>query len=435
MADRPLNLIVVISHDLGQHMGCYGAPDVRTPHFDAFAASGHRFANHFCTAPQCSPSRAALWTGRHPHANGVVGLAHSGFANDLHPDERHLAQLLAQAGYDTHLFGGQHVSPRPRRCGFQHIHGKTSCTDVAPDVVEFLETRATGGDGPLFLEAAFFEPHRPFLHKDVEPLDPASLTVLPYLPDIPEVRRDLAELEASCSSADRAFGRIVEAVDRCGLADDTVVVYTVDHGIAFPHAKMTLYDPGIETALLLRIPGIGGGKVHEQLVSNVDVAPTLLELLGIDVPTNMQGRSFRGLLAGGDYQPRDAVFAEKTYHTYYDPMRCIRTERWKLIANFEFAPYQETSPDYDNNARCYVEVAKALAVARPQLYHPPYELYDLAADPWEQTSLADDPAHAATRDALIRRLRQWMRDTADPLLDGPMAQGCYRGRMAAFLGA
>ena len=431
MSDRRPNVIVVISHDLGQHMGCYGAPDVRTPNFDRFAEEGIRFANNFCTAPQCSPSRAALWTGRYPHANGVVGLAHSGFQNDLHEEERHFAQILGDAGYDTHLFGRQHVSPQAERCGFVTIHGAGPCGQIASEVVEFLED-GRGGDRPLFAQVAFSEPHRPFPHEDVEALDPYSLTVLPYLPDIPEVRQDLADLEASCSSADMAFGRIVDAVDRCGMADDTIVVFTVDHGIAFPHAKMTLYDPGIETALLMRIPGILGGKIHTEMISNVDFVPSMLDLLGVEVPAAVQGRSFKGLVAGTGYMPNEAVFVEKTYHTYYDPMRAIRTEQWKLIANFEFAPYQETSPDYGNNAKCYVEVAKAKPPST--MYHPPFELYDLNADPWEQNDLAEDPEYRTIRDQLVRRLREWMQETGDPLLEGPIPQGAYGKRMEAFVG-
>ena len=113
-------------------------------------------------------------------------------------------------------------------------------------------------------------------------------------------------------------------------------------------------------------------------------------------------------------------------------MRTIRTDRWKLIANFEFAPYQETSPDYQENARSYVEVAKAVAIAHEDLYNPPFELFDLEADPWERVNLADDPDYEATRNDLIRRLRAWMESTKDPLLDGPMAQGAYRQRMAQF---
>jgi N-sulfoglucosamine sulfohydrolase len=433
MTSKCFNIIIVTSHDMGQHMGCYGALDVRSPNFDAFAAQGLRFENHFCTAPQCSPSRASLWTGRYPHANGVVGLVHSGFQNDFHDDERHLAQILGSEGYETHIFGVQHASPSSERCGFENIHEWGLCGDLALAVGEFLEGWK-GRDGPLFLVTGFVEPHRPFWrHKDVGLLDPATLSVPPYLPDIPEVREDLAALEASCCSADRAFGAIVEAVDRCGLADDAVVVFTVDHGIAFPRAKMTLYDPGIETALLMRIPGIEGGKVYQEMISNVDLVPTLLELLGMRVPDNVQGRSFRGLVTGEGYEPNEAIFAEKTYHTYYDPMRAIRTERWKLIANFEFAPQQETSPDYDNNAKSYVEIAKALAVPYEEQYHRPFELYDLRADPWEQENLADRLEYVEVRDGLIRRLRRWMQDTGDPLLEGPMAQATYRKRMAAFM--
>ena len=431
MPDERPNLVVVISHDLGQHMGCYGVPGVRTPSFDGFAARGIRFANSFCTAPQCSPSRAALWTGRHPHANGVVGLAQADFWNDLHPGERHLAQILAEAGYRTELCGAQHVSPYPERCGFQGIdHTGGPCRTVAARACRILESW-DAGRGSLFLQAAFSEPHRPFAHADVDALDPATMWVPPYLPDIPEVREDLADLEASVSSADRAFGAIVDAVDRGGLADNTIVVFTVDHGVAFPHAKMHLYDPGIEVALLMRVPGLAGGKVYSQMISNVDFVPTILELVGLPVPANVQGRSFKALLGGDAYEPRDAVFAEKTYHAYYDPMRAIRTERWKLIANFEFAPQQELVCDLTNNHKSHPEIIRA----KPPLchFHPPLELYDLVADPCEQTNLAGKPELADVRDDLVRRLRRWMQDTRDPLLEGPIAQATYRRRMAAFM--
>lgn len=431
MPGDKMNVVVVICHDLGQHMGCYGVPEARTPNLDRFAAKGIRFSNHVCCAPQCSPSRAALWTGRYPHANGVVGLSHSGFRNEYHDNERHVAQILDEAGYETHLFGLQHVSARPERCGFKAIHGLAPCAQVADRTCRFLEERKGSGP-PLFVQVGFFEAHRPFLHPDVEGLDSAEVTVPPYLPDIPEVREDLADLEASIASADRAFGNIVEAVDRSGMGDSTIVVFTVDHGIPFTRAKMTLYDPGIETALLMRVPGVEGGKVYDEPISNVDVLPTLLDLLGVDTPENVQGRSFQPLITGENYERNQAIFAEKTYHTYYDPMRCIRTERWKLIANFEFAPWQDTSPDYDDNAKSYVEAAKALAIPYDRQYHPPFELYDRENDPWEQRDLADSAEHREIRDEFIRWLRQWMRDTGDPLLNGPMAQGAYMKRMAEF---
>jgi arylsulfatase A-like enzyme len=431
MSHTPLNLVVVICHDLGQHLGCYGVPGIRSYHIDAFAQSGIRFEKSFCTAPQCSPSRAALWTGRFPHANGVIGLTHAGFANDLNLDEKHLAQMLRAEGYDTHLFGLQHEAREPERCGHEHIHGTGTCGKVAEDFAMFLRKRGSTPQ-PLFAQIGFVEPHRPFPHADVKSLPERVFTVPAYMPDIPEVREDLVDLEASIASADMAFGTIVEAIRSSPIADNTIIIFTTDHGLPFVHAKMTLYDPGIEVALAMSVPGAAGGVVRDEMITNVDVMPTLLDLLGMPVPTNLHGRSFSALLTGGQYTQNDAVFAEKTYHTYYDPMRTIRTNRWKLIANFEFAPWQETSPDYFDNAKSYVEVSKALNVPGGIQYHPPFELYDLDADPLEQNNLADDAVHRETRDDLIARLREWMRDTGDPLLDGPMAQATYRIRMESF---
>lgn len=430
---QPLNLVVITCHDLGQHLGCYGVRDIRSPNIDSFAASGIRFENSFCCAPQCSPSRAALWTGRFPHANGVVGLTHAGFANDLNPDEKHLAQVLRTNGYETHLFGGQHATRSLERCGHEHIHADPCwpCGKIATDFVDFM-ARGENYDRPLFLQIGIDEPHRPFVHDDVEALLADQLTVPAYLPDIPEIREDLAEIEASIASADMAFGRIVDAIRASAIAEHTIVLFTSDHGIAFPHAKMTLYDPGIEAPLILAAPGVRGGTVHQEMISNVDVMPTLLDLVGIPCPVNLHGRSFHGLIMQKDYTPNELIFAEKTYHTYYDPMRAVRSSRWKLITNFEFAPWQETTPDYTNNAKGYVEVSKALNLPSSRQYHPPFELYDLEKDPYEQHNLADEPSHRNTRDDLICSLRKWMEDTGDPLLDGPMAQGAYRQRMQAF---
>ena len=431
MSKEPPNIVVVICHDLGQHLGCYGVPDVRSPNIDAFAASGIRFENSFCTAPQCSPSRAALWTGRYPHANGVVGLTHAGFANDLHPEEKHLAQILRANGYDTHLFGVQHEARTPERCGHEQIHGGGACGKIAGEFAEWMSQHKSGSR-PFFAQVNFSEPHRPFPHDDVEPLSPDQLTVLPYLPDIPEVREDLADIEASIASADKAFGRIIEAIRSSSIEDSTFVLFTADHGIAFPHAKMTLYDPGIEVPLLLAGPTMPEGDIRQEMISNVDIMPTLLDLAGQSSAPNLHGRSLLGLLTNGPYTPNELIFAEKTYHTYYDPMRAARSKRWKLIANFEFAPWQETSPDYFDNAKGYVEVSKALDVPHNCQYHPPFEFYDLENDPFEQNNLADDPNYGGTRDQLIGALHIWMEETLDPLLDGPMAQGAYLQRMHTF---
>ncbi len=428
-----MNLVTVICHDLGRYLGCYGIPGVRSPNIDRFAEQGLLLENAFCVAPQCSPSRAAMWTGRYPHANGVVGLCHGPHHNDLNPDEVHLAHILKRNGYTTWLFGGQHETRDTSRLEFDFVASESQrySGPLAERFAAHLETHDKAE--PFFAEICFFEPHRDFPRSDDVEVQPAdAVHIPPYLPALDIVREDLVDFEASIASMDRSFGQILEAIDAAGLADDTLVVFTADHGIPFPLAKMTLYDAGLEIPFVVRGPGIPIGKRSGAVYSNVDFTPSILEFLGVPAPDaeRFQGTAARKVLNGDDTVGRATVFAEKTFHTYYDPMRCIRTRDRKLIVNFETAPRQETASDYQNNGHGYPEVSLALGLHGN---HPVFELFDLHEDPLQQHNLADDPAHAETLNDLKRRLHDWMRETGDPLLDGPVPSGSYRSRLAAFV--
>lgn len=432
-----MNLVVIICHDLGRHLGCYGARSVRTPRLDAFAATAARFDRAFCCAPQCSPSRAAFWTGRYPHANGVIGLTHGEFANDLHPGEKHLAQLLGDAGYDTLLFGEQHAARSASRLGFGGLHVQKhamsggpdagTCANVSRAFAEFIAQRTS--PKPFFAQVSFFEPHFPFQRADIPIGDPATVDVPAHLPDVRSLREWMALYEASIANMDRASGVVLDALHHAGRDGDTLVVFVTDHGMQVPRAKTTLYDPGIEITLLMRLPGMGAGRACPALVSNVDALPTLLELLGQPVPANVQGVSFASVLRGEAARARDMLFAEKTYHGTYDPMRCVRTDRWKFIVNFEMGNWTQV-PSSPNEMRMYADVTEALLPRLGRLTHHAFELYDLESDPYEYANLARDPAHRATREQLARTLLEWMRGTGDPLLDGPVAQGIYHERLA-----
>ncbi len=420
------HLILITCHDLGRHLHCYGMNTVHTPNLDGLAQEGARFEESYCTSPGCSPSRASLATGRYPHNNGVMGLVHAAFAWDLHPNERHAAQLLGEHGYDTHLFGLQHVSPREERLGFGHVHGRGIGKEVSNQVAEFL--RSTSGESRLYIEVNLFEPHRPYDHGDVQPDDSAGVWVPPYLPEGPPAQEEMAALQGAIREADDAVGRILAALEETGLASSTLLVFTADHGIAMPRAKCTLYDAGIGVALLARWPegGIQGGRTLTELVSNVDVLPTLLEAANAPVPQNVQGRSLLSLLRGEGHEPRDAVFAEKTYHSYYDPMRAVRTRTHKYIRNFDSAFRVEIPGDI---------AASAIFRSDTQRYHgsthPDTELYDLRTDPDELHNLAGKPEHSEIEQELDARLWEWMQATEDRLLRGPVPSPAYNRALAS----
>jgi N-sulfoglucosamine sulfohydrolase len=445
---RP-NVLVITCHDLGRHLGCYGVPTLRTPNLDALAAQGVRFARAYCAAPQCSPSRAALYTGRHPHANGVLGLTHASFGFDLHPEERHLAQVLREAGYATALVGADHETRHvddavtAARLGFDHLARPRRGDDIAAAALAHLE-RFAAGEQPFYLQLGFNEPHRlehpdPTVEPDymgfrggyVEPDEALGVTVPPWLRDTPAGRAELAELQGAVHYVDRAIGRVLDRLADLGLADQTLVVYTPDHGLALPRAKCSLYGPGLEVALLVRYPagGWAGGRVQPELVSNVDVFPTVLEAVGLAVPASVQGRSFAPLLDGRPYRPRDCVFGEMTFHDYYDPRRCVRTATHHLIVNFTAAPA------FMNPSQSWRPRTDPLVPPKPALaYHPVVELYDLVADPHERVDLADDPACAAVRADLLARLHAWMRETGDPLLAGAVTPPMHHWALQALAG-
>ena len=394
------DVVVLTTHDIGRHLGCYGRAGVTSPHLDRLAAQGVRFDQAFCTAPQCSPSRASLATGRYPHNNGVMGLAHPGFDWELDPSVPHIARTLSEHGFEAHLFGCQHVTLHDERLGFAGIHG-------APqgDEVESLFR----SDKRLYIEINFSQTHRPY--PDAPAAAPAE--VPPFVPDIPQARSEFAALNEGIRLMDEAAGRVLAALERSGR--EAIVVFTTDHGLAMPRAKCTLYDPGLEVALLMRWPGGPGGQVRDDLVSNIDVLPTVLEVAGVPIPAGVQGRF---LLRGAG---RDSIFAEKTFHSYYDPMRCVRTRRHKLIRNFETAFAVEVPGDIQAGPIFRADPPR-YSKDRPNVV----ELYDLEMDPLEQRNLSGSKEVAEIETKLSADLWRWMRETDDPLLEGPVPSPRYR---------
>lgn len=411
-----LNILQIICHDLGRHLRCYGRSDVPSPNLDRLAATGVRFENCFTASPPCSPARACLMTGRYAHCNGQVGLAHRGF--ELPDDELTIVDHLNAAGYLTANIGLQHERVDPLKNRYQvDDHESVHCEMVADKVASFLADRGREKRLAFYLNAGFFEVHLPFSRDEYGADDPAAVTVPGWVPDNPGVREELARFNGAIGFMDEAVRMILDALRDCRLEQHTLVMFTTDHGTAFPRAKGMLYDPGIGVALIMRAPGSrapSGTEIHE-LISSVDIAPTLLEAAGCPVPETMQGRSFFGLLTGAPYQPRDAVFAEKNYHDCYDPIRGVRTKRYKYLRNFEPRPKVVLATDMQRSS------ASDEVWPWANELRPPEEIYDLEADPHEMKNVADKPEMASVKADLSARLWRWMEETDDPLLRGPIA--------------
>lgn len=433
-SSRP-NVLLIHCHDLGRHLGCYGA-DVNTPNIDELAAEGARFEEYYSSAPNCSPSRGSIMTGKHPQRNGLMGLTNVG-GWDLPRGERCLPESFRDLGYRTHLMGIQHVvGENPgERLGYDDVHDVSSdALDVAAEFADSLDDMAAADD-PFFASLGFFEPHRSFRIDAIDDeryaeTDPAAIELPSFLDDRPGIRRDMADMTTLIEEiVDVAVGRIRAALQAAGVDDDTLIVFTTDHGLAMPRAKGTLYDPGIGTALLMRCPDVvPAGETSDALLSNVDLFPTLVELAGGDPPENIDGRSFASLLDSGAYEPRREIYASMTWHDTYVPMRSVRTDRYKYVRNYSSMP------------RTYLPVEVFHSEAGEEMLseyytrnRPREELYDLEADPNEEHNLVEGGLfergseshvpyeYSGVFEDLRERLDEWLTATDDPILDGDIS--------------
>lgn len=268
---------------------------------------------------------------------------------------------------------------------------------------------------PFLLTAGFFETHRPFPRERYEPSDADTVNVPDYLPDTPEVRDDLAEFYGSIAVADAKVGELLDVLTETGLDENTWVVFMTDHGPALPRAKSTLYDAGTGIALIVRPPrGRRAESLrYDELFSGVDLLPTLLELLGVDIPGEIQGVSHAGNIlkpAEELEQVRSELFTAKTYHDSFDPIRAIRTKNYSYIENYAPRPVLDLPWDIADSPPGR---AVATHITNPR---PHRELYDLVADPGEAHNLLAldaDPEARAVADDLALRLNDWREKTLD----------------------
>ena len=412
-----LNILWLIAEDNGPQWGCYGYPLVRTPHVDRLAASGEMFRNAFTTAPVCSPSRSAWNTGMYQTTIGAHHhRSHRGDGYTLPAGVQLITDRLRAQGY----FTANVLQPAP---GIQGT-GKTDFNFTAKRPFDGTHWNQRRPGQPFFAQVNFQATHKgpafPEARRQAILIDPAQVELPPYWPDHPVVRDEFANYLDCVNLLDGKIGRVLEQLEKEGLAQNTVVFFFGDNGRCLIRGKQWLYDAGTHVPLAVRWPGgIQPGTVREELVSAIDITATTLWLAGAPLPDNLHGRPLFGPRA----RPRDAVFsARDRCDDTVDRIRAIRTARHKLLRNFmPERPYTQHND--------YIERSYPTLGAMKQLHaegklrgtqalflaprKPPLELYDLRQDPHEVNNLADSPAHRAVVADLSARLDRWMEETND----------------------
>ena len=408
-----MNILYIHSHDTGRYIQPYGH-HIATPKLQALADDGVTFRRAYCCNPTCSASRSALVSGLYPHQNGMLGLAHRGW--DMYDYSQHIIHPLKRAGYTTALSGIQHIVHHDRtdEIGYNQVLIEPGAAD-SPELAaaSFLHQQANS-DKPFFLSVGFGETHRDFPTDNLT-VNPAHLQPPAPLPDTPETRADMAGYITLAERLDRKMGVVFDTLKETGLWDDTLIICTTDHGIAFPRMKCNLEDSGIGIMLLMRAPDSQpmNGHAVQALASHIDIVPTICDYCGIEPAAAPEGVSLRPLLTGQAAAVRDEVHAEVNYHACYEPMRCVRTDRYKYIRHYG----DRTEPTLPN---CDDSLSKTLWMDAGWPQRQPEALYDTTLDPNESNNLADSPQHAGVLDDMRARLAAWQQKTADPILAAPM---------------
>lgn len=434
-ASRPRlpNVLLIVSEDNGPELGCYGDPYVQTPTLDRLAATGVRFERAFVPYSVCSPSRACFLTGLWPQQNGHLGLATHKFA--LYGPTPSLPSWLKARGYRTGIIGKLHVNPeRNFPWDFRAIRsanfGKRRMTSYAARASEFLKA----GRGPWFLQINFPDAHYP-LHRQQfglpkNPLTGNDVKPLPFIgADSERLREYTANYYNCMSRLDTGVRLLLEELDASGQRRDTMILYIGDHGAQFSRGKCSVYEAGLRIPMIVNWPGhTVAGTVRSELVSSLDLVPTILAAADIREQPQLPGRSLLPLLAGDQVDWRQYMFGITTGSAPgIDYLQfSVRDDRFKLIWNPEAGRINPFATAYRDHRNAHFvggttpeEIATAperIQQAYAVFHEPPeFELYDLQVDPHEFDNLADRTELRVVRERLFASLRGWQKQIRDPL--------------------
>lgn len=430
--DVRTNILLITADDLGYEatnvLG--GAVADVTPNLDRLASQGMSFQHAHVNAAICAPSRGIIATGRYGHNSGLFGF------NKLSKPLPTVFGTFQEAGYLTGVLGKvSHSTPDMHfEWDFEHDYAELgsgrSPAKYYGYCTEFF-ARCKREGKPFYMMVNSHDPHRPF-HDPEKPMknaetpsrlfSPDEIAVPSYLADLPEVRKEISHYYNSVRRFDDTVGKVLQALEESGMADNTLVILISDNGSAFPFAKANTYLASTHTICLVRWPGVvePGTVDGKHMISEVDFFPTFMEAAGLDAPKGLDGRSIVPLLQGEKQAGREHVFTQIDYTIGgpAKPMRCIQDERYGYIFN----AFSDGKFAYkNNNEGMTMKAMEAAGEEDPAIqarvdmfrYRVPQEFYDLENDPGCTKNLIDSPKHQELIRAYQQRLRQWMVETND----------------------
>lgn len=445
--NTPTNVIYIVCHDLGRFLGCYGNR-LSSPNLDRFAANGLKFTNAYCNTAVCSPSRAAALSGLYAHNNGVMGLTHFGWR--YKKGVKTVVDYFNEAGYETVHCGFSHEGEEMRSRYQVDFEQSWRCHTVeyaVDDALAWLAGRKKQGrTTPFYLNIGTQEVHKSIWSRDTDehglpsrfhrvyggPVSNEEIFVPPPTPEFSYTRKEFSRFQSAIKYFDKHMGRLFDAIEAMGYGEDTLVVFTTDHGMVDLRGKGTLYDRGTEIALLMQGPiSLRKTGVVDCLVQNIDFTPTFLEAAGIAVPWQLPGKSLWPILAGEPFTPNECIFTEWNFggpQDDFSPIRAVRTNDFKYIRNYGPHNYDYYLPKELTEAHGQT----VFSFRRFKNYAGPYqhptrfvaceELYDLRKDPHELINLADNPEYHGIKQKLSSKVDVWMKATEDYVLSGEIPQ-------------
>lgn len=430
------NVLLFTADDMhAESMQTYGSKvkDL-TPNLDRFAETAMVFNRAHVNAAICAPSRAVIATGLYSHNSGAMGFMHT------RPGVPDIVTTLQKAGYLAGILGKVgHSTPVPGMEWDYHFDQKDLGNGRSPTIYYerskvFLKRCKSEGK-PFYFMVNSHDPHRPYCNPQKltrgaempsKTYEPQDVEVPGFVPDLPGVRAELAMYQNSTRRLDDTFDKVMQALDESGFADNTLVVFMSDNGIAIPFAKCNAWFHSTRTPMLVRLPGLvePGTRDDTHFVSGVDLMPTFLELTGVQGPEKLDGQSMLPLLKGAQQDGRDVVFTQIDSKAGGDavPMRCVQNARFGYIYN----PFSDGKHWYRNNnegktmaamnaaAKTDQQIAERVQLFR---YRVPEEFYDLENDPDCLVNLLDSPEHETHVEDMRKNLEAWMVDTGDPMLE------------------